>query len=337
MESIDRVSRLGATLTLFGSVVWITLKTSFTIWFQTFTSFVYLKIIFGIEHWLTLILLVSAVILSFRVISYVWLELITFKVFNDPEDGKEAIKRANKAFDAIFKSITFCGKFMLFVMFLVLAINTFFWIGVIIGAVLFLILYVDSRIMRKKISKQIKVLVNKIVNLKIFNNFFIFLYLFILTVFPSFYLTLYSLEKEKEVMLKFSENQKVNVDLKLKNYRDVTVKINIRRECKKDVSIDVKQKDFFTSATKVMENDGSSDHYIRFLRDLFVKLNLDKSTDFMYYKTAIGQSLSDGVNDVSVEVYSDKSIYTPVVTFETNIIKKHNDIEIMQKNFHLKN
>ncbi|WP_240371392.1 hypothetical protein [Anoxybacteroides rupiense] len=101
MESIDRVSRLGATLTLFGSVVWITLKTSFTIWFQTFTSFVYLKIIYGIEHWLTLILLVSTVILSFRVISYVWLELITFKVFNDPEDGKEAIKRANKAFDAI--------------------------------------------------------------------------------------------------------------------------------------------------------------------------------------------------------------------------------------------
>jgi hypothetical protein len=341
INSIDRTTRLIATLTIAGGIAFL-IKIVFSAWFKTFSTSAYTKKIINFEYIVSVVIVTVTIVIAFSIVKYLYFELKTYIFYENRTDQQNAIQNADNAFGGIFKNIKICGNSLL-VIGIIGALNEIFndkhsWkfimVGVSIGGIFILTILLVNK---DKIKKIIKV--TDAIELKItpYSNF---LFVGLLSLFVGLTITIFSIDSNQNTKITIQETKTVPIKIELQNNYSSLVYININNS-KGETSIDPSKVSFVESYVEVLEKNKelkTSKEIEQFVKNLNKendKLNISKTKYIKVYSTDLEKYLVDGKNEVEVIVYTTNSNNSKATHFITTVTKDGANIEITEKNIEI--
>jgi hypothetical protein len=344
-NQVDRVSRLGVTLTILG-VAWYLLKRFFELLFDLFSRKLFLKSLYSTDHILALTFVTMFVTTFIWGVKYVYAELKTFKEFKDEVEFHKANANANKNFNDIFILFKVNISLLFIVLFVIvnaeIILNHFniFWlilyilILVVIG-VLFCIKKTRDKFMNS-FKKLVDLLMTRIKHLGFW------LYTFFIIFVLAFSFTVISFSKGQVVNIDFEDKPGLPVDIELVNVDVRDVKINIYNEDNEKINgITLKGKDFFASSFEVLESRKTFwDLKSNDTNYNSTTTNLDKNYYVLKKNLKIEEEFNSPLNNgkyrVEIIINSKNLNNTKTMIFVNDIVKSKKNFLINKEKFKIK-
>lgn len=289
---------------------------------------------------IAVILLTIALIVSFAVIKYLYLELKTYIYFENIEELQEALIAADDAFENIFKTVKACGNILFALMILSIIIEMFnnqlTWKYVLTGIGIIALAFVSLLFINKEKVKTILKFTDSIG--KKTSSYFVFGYIALLGLFCGLIITFLSLNSNQSVKIQIKESSKVPMEIELQKFQKPMVYINITNTLLNHKErITLSEKDLAESFIEVAEKNkelksrGEIEHFINNLSDETDNLNITTARYSHKYTVNLGKYLAKGKNEVEVIVFSKDPNNKKIVHFVTTIVKGKNTIEVSEK------
>ncbi|MUK89279.1 hypothetical protein GMD78_12945 [Ornithinibacillus sp. L9] len=321
-KQIDRVSRLGVTLTILG-VIWYVLLKALDLLLTIFSQKLYLNSIYSSEHFIALVFVCVFVSILVSGVKYVYSELKTLKQFDDESLFLEAKKVANNNFNDIFVMLKVnLTLIILSIVFVIILETTLFNSNVFLKgvyvtfviAIIILLIIRDTRRNFIAFSKKLYSFVK--LRMKQLSSWFYILFLLIILAFSS---TVLSSNYGQTIEVNFQDESSLPIDIEFTNFEIENIKIYLF-ELKGDNGvlindITIPRKDFYESSYSVLET--SSKHLL--------SSNEDKeaiaSFDFRKQQTVLRKRF-ELINYISSPLYDGKYRIKIVVENKYNLDSK---------------
>jgi hypothetical protein len=343
-NSIDRATRLGFIITLFGGSVYI-LQGAFKIWFNTFSQIAYNKNIFNIDYLLALVIFTIVIAITGYVFRYILFELKTYQYYNNENDQQRALEKADNSFEEIFIILRYCTYLVLGILTITAIIDLvnkpsslrYIVVGAVSGVILFILMLLVYKSKWGKILKSAEQLGNKLsTKIKYFGVIF---YIIVLLLISGISLTIVSLNNNNQfVKVELKEKPHVLLNIELQNFRNPEIQLNILRESGTPTHLKISEKELQYSFVEVLEknNKGIDKNKKNLSLQEIDKLHINESKDFYKYVLDLNKYIYDGKNALEILVFSDNNSNEKTVHIFASIDKRGNEIKIYKKKFEIK-
>ncbi|MBP1950696.1 hypothetical protein [Virgibacillus litoralis] len=327
-NNIERTTRLIITLTIFGGM-WFLFKGAIALWISTFSTTAFTKSIINIEYVLSVITLTVILVITIKVLIYVYTELKTFQFFINIEDKEKLQKNADIKYGDIFKTIKYIinGLFGIAILSIIIELvaKPHLIISILIGTLSVTLLFCLSLFVKKENVKKVITTIEKIEEKISPYNFL--LYIGVLILFVGICISLVSLNQNQIVEVEFKNNKNVILNANIQNIENVEMAITIYNEKNgEETNLDIAHTEFSQDLVEVYEKNSTEN----------TKLYIDKSQHQYHYSMNLDKYLIEGNNQIELKISNQKSSNSKIVRIVNDIEKNGSKMEISEEKFIVK-